>query len=131
MLGPSPGDTLQKQVANTMKLFGAFGGSLYGAANVIAKASGNGIRSNSLIYFVNSGTTANYLDNELAPGLKLRTEDYKEPEQSHKVITAGKHILEGVATGTIKGTDTYKDDTQQDVGHAGIVVPEIRRHLFL
>ena len=116
LLGPSPSDMLQKQAADTMGLFGAFGGSLHGAANIaITKASGNGISSNSLTMLVDSGATANHLDSNLAPGLKHRIADYKELEQPHKVITAGKHILEGVATGTIKGTVTDTDGDRQHV----------------
>ena len=56
-----------------------------------------------------------HLDSNLAPGLKHRIADYKELEQPHKVITAGKHILEGVATGTIKGTVTDTDGDRQHV----------------
>lgn len=122
--GPSLGGTLQKQVADTMELFAAFGGSLYGATNTaMAKDSGNDIHRNSLTKIVDSGTTANYLDSELAPGLKHRMGGYKELEQPHKVITVGKHTLEGVATGTTKGTAIDKGGTQQGVGLAGILAP--------
>ena len=96
----------------------------------ITKASGNGISSNSLTMLGDSGATANYLDSDLAPGLKHRMADYKELEQPHKVITAGNHILEGVATGTIKGTVIDKDGNQHHVELAGIVVPGLGRHLF-
>ena len=131
LLGPSPLDMLQKQAADIMGLFGAFRGSLHGAAKrAIARASGNGIISNSLTLLVDSGSTSNDLDSDLAPGLKYQMADYKELEQPHKVITAVKHILEGVETGTVKGAVTGKDGHQQHVGLADIVVPGLGQHLF-
>ena len=77
LLGPSPGDMLQKQAADIMGLFGAFGGSLHGAASMaLARASGNGIISNSLTLLVDSGATAKNVDSNLVPSLKYRMADY-------------------------------------------------------
>ena len=39
-------------------------------------------------------------------------------------------MLEGVATGTVKGAVTDKDGNQQHVGLADIVVPGLGQHLF-
>lgn len=79
VLGPSPGDALQKQTADTMGLFGTFGGSLHGAANIATTtSSGNGISSSSLTMLANSGATANCLDSDLRPDLKHWMTYYQE-----------------------------------------------------
>ena len=79
---------------------------------------------------VDSGSTGHYLDSDLIPGLQNRMVDYKALDETHEVVTAGHHTLEGIGTGIINGGVTDQDGNEHRVELSGTIVPGIRQHLF-
>ena len=53
---------------------------------------------------VDSGATHNYADPLLPPWLQAFMTDYSVLSVPHTIVTAGQHVLQGVATGTVRGT---------------------------
>ena len=53
---------------------------------------------------VDSGASESFLDDELIPGLKEKTRDFKELSTPKEITTAGKHTIYGVGTGIISFT---------------------------
>lgn len=56
--------------------------------------------------------------------------DFAELEQPHRIVTVGKHVLEGIATATVTGAVTDQDGKQHQVALSSIVVPGLGRHLL-
>ena len=69
---------------------------------------------------VDSGTSGHYFD-ELHPGLKDKLLNYKPLQKPHKILTAGRHVLPGTATGTISGKIIDTDGKKHPVEQAGLV----------
>lgn len=53
---------------------------------------------------VDSGTSEHYVDSELYPGLQGQVLDYVVLEKPHQITTAGNHVLQRIASGTVTGT---------------------------
>ena len=77
----------------------------------------------ALTMLVDSETSGHYFDDELHPGLKDKLLNYKPLERPHKILTAGRHVLPGTATGTISGKIIDTDGNKHPVEHAGLVAP--------
>ena len=77
----------------------------------------------TLTTLMDSGTSGHYFDDELRPGLKDKLLNYKPLERPHKILTAGRHVLPGTATGTISGKIIDTDGNKHPVEHAGLVAP--------
>ena len=84
------------------------------------------LTSETLTMLVDSGTSGHYFDGELHLGLKDNLLNCKPLERPHKILTAGRHVLEGTATGTILGKIVDTDISKHSAEHAGLVAP--RRH---
>lgn len=63
------------------------------------------INSTILIMLVDSGALTQYLEQRVRPRNIIPT-NYTELKQSHRIVTAGEHVVEDVATGTISGAVT-------------------------
>ena len=70
---------------------------------------------------MDSGTSGHYFDDELHPGLKDKLLNYKPIKKLHKILTAGRHVLPGTATGTISEKIIDTDGNKHPVEHAGLV----------
>lgn len=92
--------------------------------------SGNGIKSTFLIMLVDSDASGYYLDSELAPGIQFRVTNYAELKQPQRIDTAGKHTVEGVATGTISRIVTGRDGKRHPVSPSVTIMPGLGRYLF-
>ena len=79
---------------------------------------------------VDSGTTNNYLDPALTPGVRANMCDVKDLQAAHTIVDAGQHLLNGVTTGTIFGAVT--DDNRNDwlVFFRADLVPALGPNLF-
>lgn len=53
---------------------------------------------------LDSGSTANYVDPSLTPGLQDSLSDVEFLQVSHTIVAARKNLLKGVATGVVTGT---------------------------
>lgn len=62
-------------------------------------------RSNDpyLKMLVDSGSTANFVDPSLSPGLQAFMSDVKVLRVPHTIIAAGHHLRNGIARGTANG----------------------------
>ena len=103
-LGPAPKNMLKKKKADS-GLFAAFGEtftivpSTPATRQDVCKTDGN-----SITILVDSGASEHYLDIDLHPRLGERVLDYEILKEPHQIITAGEHVIEGIAKGTIIGT---------------------------
>ena len=79
---------------------------------------------------VDSGASFNFVDPELTPGLLASMRDYEPLQVPHQIVAAGKHILYGVAAGTINGTITDDDGNKRDFSFHAIIVPGRGTNLF-
>ena len=79
---------------------------------------------------MDSGTSGHYFDDELHLGLKDKLLNYKPLERHQNILTAGRHVLPGTATGTISGRSIDTDGNKHPVEHAGLVAPG-RHNRFL
>ena len=59
--------------------------------------------TNHMTMLVDSGASGRYFDDELQPGLRDKLLNYKELENPHKIVTAGRHVLPGKDAGTASG----------------------------
>lgn len=60
------------------------------------------------------------MDNDPHPGLKEGIVDYEVLKEPHKIITAGEHVIEGIAKGTISGIFFDKSGNTQPVSFSAI-----------
>ena len=75
---------------------------------------------NSTTILVDSGASENYLDIDLHLGLRERMLDYEILKEHHQTITAGEHVIEGIAKGTIIGTINGQHGEKQRVAFSAI-----------
>ena len=75
----------------------------------------------TLTMLVDSEESGHYFTDELHSGVKDKMIMYKPPERPHKILTAGRHVLSGAATGTISGKIVDTHGNQHPVQHAGLV----------
>ena len=121
-LGPAPKDMLKKKTAD-LGLFAAFGEifmvvpSTPATRQDICKTDGS-----SITILVDSGASEHYLDIDLPPGLRERMLDYEILKESHQIITAGEHVIEGIAKGTIIGTFNGQHGKKQQMAFSAIAV---------
>lgn len=85
---------------------------------------------NSITILVNSGALEHYLDIDLHPELRERMIDYKILKEPHQIVTAGKHVIDGIVKCTINGTFNGQHGEKQQVVFAAIAVPGLGKHLF-
>ena len=90
--------------------------------------TGNTKRDNLLAIDVDSGASEHYFDD--TPGLRGRLSEYEVLEEPRIIATAGKHQLEGDATGVITGTITDKAGVKKPLKIPIAVVPGLGRNLF-
>lgn len=83
----------------------------------------------SISVLVDSGASKHLLDPVLIPGLHGR--HYSFFESPHKIITAEKHVLEGIPTGTIHDTAADISGTKRMVAFPAIVVPGLGTNVLL
>ena len=101
VLGPAPKDMLKKKTADS-GLFAAFGETFLLVPSTpatrqdICNADGN-----SITILVDSGASEDYLDIDLHSGLRERMLDYEIVKEPHEIVTAGEHVIEGIAKDTI------------------------------
>lgn len=69
-----------------------------------------------LTMLVDSAVSGHYFDDELHPGLKVTVLSYKELEIPYNIVTAGRHVLLGTASGTASGEVVYTDGKTHRVG---------------
>ncbi|CAB1113505.1 unnamed protein product [Ectocarpus sp. CCAP 1310/34] len=79
---------------------------------------------------VDSGATDNYLGPGLTPGLRAHMRDVEHFRVPHTIVAAGRHVLKGVATGTIFGAVTDDNGNDQLVSFRVILVPGLGTNLF-
>ena len=79
---------------------------------------------------VDSGASGHYFDNELQPSLRDKLLNYKELEKSHNIVTAGRNVLLGTATGTASGVIIDEKGHRHQVDLPGLVVPGLGHHQF-
>ena len=84
---------------------------------------------NSITILGDSGASEHYLDIDLHPALRERMLDYEILKESHQIITAKEHVIEGTAKGTMIGTFNGQHGEKQ-VAFSAIAVPRLGRHLF-
>ena len=65
----------------------------------------------------------------LPPGFKSLT-DYSVLSVPHIIVTAGQHVLQGIATGTVRGTISDDDGLERVVSFHAVVVPGMGANLF-
>ena len=80
---------------------------------------------------VDSGASEHYSNDELHPGPKDKLLNYKPLERPHKILTAGRHVLPGTATGTISAKIIDTDGNKHPVEHAGLVAPGRHNHFSI
>ena len=86
--------------------------------------------SSSITIFVDSGASKHYLDIDLNPKLRERMMDYEILKELHQIITAGEHVIEGIAKDSVIGTFNGQHGEKQQVAFSAIAVPGSGRHLF-
>lgn len=72
---------------------------------------------------MSSGPSGHYLDSELAPEIQRRMTNCAELKQSHRMVTARQHVVEGVVTGIISGAVADRDGEKHGVPLPLIIVP--------
>lgn len=87
-----------------------------------------GVDSASLILLLSSGASRQYLDSDVALAIRLRITDYAELKLPHRIVPAGIHVVEDVATGTASGTVIDRDGKKHPIRLSIIIC--LRRHLF-
>ena len=85
---------------------------------------------NSITILVDSGASDPCLDIDLHPELRESMLDYEILKEPHQIITAGEHVIEGIAKGTIIGTFNGQHGEKQQLAFSAIAVPGLGRHLF-
>ena len=84
----------------------------------------------TMTMLVDSGASAHYFDDELHPGLKDQLLNHTKLDGPHKMVTAGRHVLLGTATGTASGVIVYENSSKGRVDLPGLVVPGLGHHPF-
>ena len=79
---------------------------------------------------VDSGATHNFVDPMLNPWLQEFMTDYSILPVPHTIGTAGQHVLQGVATGTVRSTISYDGGLERVVSFHVVVVPGMGANLF-
>ena len=79
---------------------------------------------------MDSEASGHYFDEALHPGLKDKQLNYKTLEKPHKIVTAGRHVLQGITTGTVSGAIADMKGNRHQVDLAGLVVFGLGHHLF-
>ena len=79
---------------------------------------------------MDSGASEFCLDIDLHPGLRERMLDYETLKEPHQIITAGEHVIEGIAKCTIVGTFNGEHGEKHQVAFSAIAVPCLGKHLF-
>ena len=79
---------------------------------------------------VDSGASGHYFGDKIHPDLKDKLLNYKPLERPHTILTAGRHVPPGTATGTITGKSIDADDSGHPVEHGGSIAPG-RHNRFL
>ena len=90
----------------------------------------NPLSGSSITVMVDSGSSEHFLDPFLIPGLQNRMMDFKALDESHKIFTAGDHVLEGIGTGTVHGTVNDGHGCKTTINFSAFVVPGLGRNLF-
>ena len=88
------------------------------------------IAPNTLTMLVGSGASRHYCDDELHPGIKDKLLSYKPLERPHKIVTAGRQVLLGTATGTVSGKVIDTGSNKHKVNREGLIVPGLGHGLF-
>ena len=79
---------------------------------------------------VDSGATHNFVDPLLTPWLQEFVTDYSVLSVPHTIVTPGHHLLQGVATGTVRGTISDDGGLERVVSFRAVVVPGMCANLF-
>ena len=79
---------------------------------------------------VESGESGHYFDDELHPGMKDKLLSYKPLERPIKIVTAGRQVLQGTATGTVFGKIIDTESNKHQVNRKGLIVPGLGHDLF-
>ena len=78
-----------------------------------------------------SGASGHYFDDELHLDLKNKLLFYKQLKRPHKIVTAGRQVLLGTATGTVSGKNhRHVEGNKHQVNFEGLIVPGLGHHLF-
>ncbi|CAM9978444.1 unnamed protein product, partial [Sphacelaria rigidula] len=83
-----------------------------------------------LSLLVDSGTTDNFVDNFLNPGLLETFPDYTILLNPFQITAAGGHVLNAIASVTVLGKVTDQHGVSHEVSLPSYVVPGLGRHLF-
>ena len=83
----------------------------------------------TLTLLVDSGATHNFVDPFLTPWLQEFVTDYSVLSAPHNIVTAGQHVVQGVATGTVRGTIS-DDGLERVLSFHAVVVPGMGVNLF-
>ena len=84
----------------------------------------------SILVFLYSGATDNYLNPALTPGVRAHMCEIEDVRITLPIIAAGQHVLHGVTTGVFLGT--VADDSVHDrqVSFRVVLVPGLGTNLF-
>lgn len=77
----------------------------------------------SLTMLVNSGASEQCAHRELLPRLQDQMMESAALQKPHQIITAGKHVRKGIASGTVTDTVRGANDEKYTVSFAAIVMP--------
>ena len=84
----------------------------------------------TLTMLVDSGATNNFIDPLLTPRLQEFMTDYSVLSVPHTIVTAGQHVLYGVATGTVRGTISDDGGLERVVSFHAVLIPGKGANLF-
>ena len=73
---------------------------------------------------VDSGATHNFVDPLLTRWLQEFMTDYSALSVSHTIVTAGQHVLHGVATGTVRSTTSDDGGLERVVSFYAVMSQE-------
>lgn len=84
----------------------------------------------TLTMLLDSGSTDNFVDPKLTPGLRDSVRDYRPLDVPHQVQGVGDHVVLGVATCVVVGTVLDDRGEKRQVSFPAVVVPGLGSNLF-
>ena len=100
------------------------------AMNVVLSATSLCSDDVTLMMLVDSGATHYFVDPLLTPWLQEFVTDYSVLSAPHTIVTAGQHVLHGVAADTVLGIISDDGGLERVDSFHAVVVPEMGANSF-
>ena len=98
--------------------------------NVVLSATSLCSDDVTLTMLVDRGAAHDFVDPLLTPWLQESMTDYSVLSVPHTIVTAGQHVLQGVATDTVRVTISDDGSLERVVSFHAVVVPGMGANLF-